>query len=83
VENSIFPYCILCEAEPQIMVPFYWVNDLEKRVIKYDLCEDCEEELRGLSEHNQKALFVKVIEKKILALPKLNRSKFSGDNNVK
>src|SRR5208337_1472251 len=84
VGNSIFPYCILCEAEPEIMVPFYWVDEQKKLVIRYDLCEDCNEELLRLSKHDQISLIVNVIEKKIMALPRIEgRFKFYGDDNVK
>jgi uncharacterized protein with PIN domain len=59
------------------MVPFYWVEDQKKFVIKYDLCENCNKELRGLSKRDQVSLIVNLIEKRILALPRTKASEFS------
>lgn len=81
--NSTSPFCIICDTHSNINVTAFWVNEEEKRVFVYYLCDYCGEELRHFQEGDQKAIVANVIEKKIMALPRFNKNRILGGNNVK
>ncbi len=75
--KKIVPACIFCEAENNINVRAFWVDDGRKKVIMYHLCKACGDEFFSLPEAQRESLVTKVIEKRINALLDLPHLKTS------
>jgi hypothetical protein len=74
--NVIVPSCILCNSR-NIGLEAFWVNDREKTVTKYFLCESCTNEFLNLSESDRKSVVEKVIEPRIASIDALPHLKAS------